>query len=707
MSPARASSLANLPVRGAIGFAGLAAFTWAVATYALGKVPLDAGFAPTLAVLIGAGMLTRRYGIPLPGNGFASYVLGVMVFAVLLRGGAFAVLIAPAAMLGGDLLLRRLPWPAAASNAAHLSAGTALVGVAYELIGGAGGAGALTAANVGPLLALLVLLPTVVNGTFYLELATGEQTIAWVDARLTARWEAVVYCVSAGLALGCLALLHARPPVAVTIATIGALAGAAAGSWYVIRTAVRADELRLLQTVSQVAATELSLVRSFPKIQQLTRRLVAWEDMGFARLDAAKREMVVVADTATPADASPVRFDADAGPVGEAARTGRAVVARDLRPGQFPAARGRAPGAALVVPLRLGDQLVGLWTVRHSDPRMYRESDGRLLDLVAPQLALMLAIQDAVDPVVHAADQVTQYVQTLTATAQQIHASSQEVTAAAQRASHGASQAAALVNTTAARSTELQRNADDTAAAGDQTRDAGTRMEETIGRVRGAMETAARRLGELGASAQESAGEVARLRDAAGEVERFSETIATIANQTNLLALNATIEAARAGAHGRGFAVVADEVHKLAEESGREARGVHRAVQETRRALDRAAELLERMRAELADVATGSTQWVADLQAVAEAAAATSRAGRRVADAARASTAVAVDMAAALARAEGGAGDSSQEAAAVAAAAAEQLHAIEELAQGATELSGVADRLTRAIRFARGNGARA
>jgi methyl-accepting chemotaxis protein len=90
-------------------------------------------------------------------------------------------------------------------------------------------------------------------------------------------------------------------------------------------------------------------------------------------------------------------------------------------------------------------------------------------------------------------------------------------------------------------------------------------MEETIGRVRGAMETAARRLGELGASARESAGEVARLRDAAGEVERFSETIATIANQTNLLALNATIEAARAGAHGRGFAVVADEVHKLAE----------------------------------------------------------------------------------------------------------------------------------------------
>jgi hypothetical protein len=62
-------------------------------------------------------------------------------------------------------------------------------------------------------------------------------------------------------------------------------------------------------------------------------------------------------------------------------------------------------------------------------------------------------------------------------------------------------------------------------------------------------------------------------------------------------------------------------------------------------------------------------------------------------------------MVTALAQAEGGAGGSSQEAAAVAAAAAEQLRAIEDLAQGATELAGIADGLTRAIGFARGNGA--
>src|SRR5512134_384147 len=151
MSPTRASSLSTLPVRGAVGFAGLAAFAWAAAIYALGRVPLDPGFFPALILLVAAGMITRRYGIPLPGNGFASYVLGVMILAVLLRGSAFGVLVAPGAMLGGDLLLRRLPWRAAVSNAAHLSVGTALVGLGYEVVGGATGAEALGAANVWPL----------------------------------------------------------------------------------------------------------------------------------------------------------------------------------------------------------------------------------------------------------------------------------------------------------------------------------------------------------------------------------------------------------------------------------------------------------------------------------------------------------------------------------------------------------------------------
>src|SRR2546422_7230817 len=126
--------------------------------------------------------------------------LGVMVFAVLDRGWPCAALVAPVAMGAGDLVLRRLPGRAALGNAAHLTAGTAVVGAAYERLGGAGGGDALTAANLPALAVLLVLLPVVVNSTFYLELSLGR-TLAWVDAWLTARWETIVYGCSAALAL--------------------------------------------------------------------------------------------------------------------------------------------------------------------------------------------------------------------------------------------------------------------------------------------------------------------------------------------------------------------------------------------------------------------------------------------------------------------------------------------------------------------------
>lgn len=705
-SGASPSPLPALLVRGAVALGGAAAVVWAAAAHSLGQVPSDGNVGALLAGLTAAGVLSRRFGIPLPGNGFASYVLGVSVFAVLARGPAFGVLVPPVAMLIGDYFWRRLPPLAALSNAAHLTAGTAVASLVYVAIGGATGTGALAGGNAVPLAAFLVLLPVVVNGTFYLELATGR-AMAWVDPWLTLRWEAVLYVTSVALALGAFDLWAAAPGPAVTLLASAALAGGTIGSWYVIRTAVRADELRLVQGLAQLATAELSLARAFPRLQVLTRRLVPWDDMGFARLERGTRQLMTLVDTAAPPGAKPLPCEADTGLIGDAIRAGAARVVHDLRPGALPVPGGATPGAAILVPLRRGEDVVGLWTIRHTDPRMYRHADARLLDRVALQLGLLIALEEAVAPVIGAADHVTQYVQGLTATTQQIHASSQEVAAAAQRASQGATGAAGLVTGSAAHSAELRRNADDTVAAGDETRDAGIRMEEAIGRVRAAVDAAARRLTELGAAAEESGREVARLRDAAVDVQRFSETIATIANQTNLLALNATIEAARAGAHGRGFAVVAEEVQKLAAESGHEARSVHRAVQDTGRALDRAAELLERMRVELAAVVQGSQQWGRELLAVAEAAAATSRAGRRVAEAARGSSAVAGQMMDALTRAGAGAEGSSQEAAAVAAAAAEQLRAIEDLAQGATELAGVADRLVTAVQFARGDGARA
>ncbi len=687
-------------VRGAVGFAALLAYALALAAYASGRAPVAAGLV-ALPILVAAA-LARRYGVPLPGDGFASYILGVALFTLLERGWAFAVLLAPLGAGVGDMVLRRLSLRQAAGNAAHLTAGTAVVGASYIGLGGAIGADALSRENFWPLAALVMLVFVVINGTYYLELALNR-AVAWVDAELTARWEAIVYVTSVALALMWLWLVHAPVSAGPALLVGVALVAVTAGATYVIRLGVRADEMHLIHRLSEVIAAEVSLARSFPKIQALVRRLVPVEHMGFARYDPRAHEMELVADTArAPTAGAPFRFDADAGLTGEAVRLRQPVVAHRLRSDQVIVPDGERPGAELLVPLYHAGELVGLWSLRHSDPLMYRESDGDLLNLLAPQLALMLAIERSVEPVLGASDRTAQDVRSLGATTEEIHAASEEVAASARRASQGAAEAAGLVGGVAGEAAELQKNANDLAAAGDETRTTGAEMAATTDRVRTATQAAAHRLTGLGATTEEGAGEVRRLREVAAQVERFSETIGFIANQTNLLALNATIEAARAGVHGRGFAVVADEVHKLAEESGREARNVARAVQETRRALDRAAHLLERMHADLTEVVSGSTAWVADLDRITAAADATARSGTRVSDVARANAELASRMARSLTQAQTAALTSTEEAEAVAAAAAEQLRAIESLTQGATRLAALADNLSRAIRFVRG-----
>ena len=696
----RLAAAPALVVRVIISLAALVCVGAGVAAFAGGRVAVGENLPLAAALLILVAAVTRRYGIALPGNGFSSYVVGVMLFAILDRGWAFAAVVAPLAMIVGDVLLRRLPLRAALGNAAHLTTGSTLIGLMYARLGGATGAAALAADNVGPVALTVVLLPMVVNGTFYLELALG-QTIAWVDARLTLRWESIVYLVSAVLALGWLALVHAAIPAGPRALLTGALALVTAGSLYVLRLGVRADELNLIQRLAQVIAAEMTLSRSFVRVQELTRQLVPWEQMGFARYDPRTRQMELVADTAAQPGAT-FRFDSDAGLTGEALRLRRPVVAHGLAKGQVVVPGAETPGSEMLVPLYHGGQLVGLWSVRHSDPAMYRPSDGELLELLAPQLALMVAIDGSLRPVTGASDQTTQYVQTLTATTEEIHASSEEVAASAQRASHGAGQAATLVAAAASEAGQLKDSAAELAAAGDRTREAGSQMEKTADKVRTGTQHAVRQLTDLGATTEESAAEVGRLRDVAAQVEKFSETIGFVANQTNLLALNATIEAARAGIHGRGFAVVADEVHKLAEASGREARNVGKAVQDTRRALDRAAQLLERIRGDLGQVVHNSADWVHDLDRIADAAGQTARAGKQVAEVGRQSAALATKITETLGQARSAAQTSSEEAEAVAAAAAEQLRAIEDLAHGATELSALADQLSQALRFMRG-----
>src|SRR2546425_216885 len=109
----------GLLVRALVALGAVAAIAAGLAAFASRRAPLGSDLAQEIVVLVVVGALTRRYGIALPGNGFSSFILGVTAYAILDRGWAFGILLAPLAMLAGDLALRRLPVAAALDHAAH------------------------------------------------------------------------------------------------------------------------------------------------------------------------------------------------------------------------------------------------------------------------------------------------------------------------------------------------------------------------------------------------------------------------------------------------------------------------------------------------------------------------------------------------------------------------------------------------------------
>src|SRR5690242_3207022 len=108
-SLSRLKTSPGLLVRALVALVAAGAITAAATALASGPAPLGASVAEEGVVLAVLGALARRYGIPLPGKGFTSYILGVTVYAILDRGWPFGVLVAPAAMITGDLVWRRLP----------------------------------------------------------------------------------------------------------------------------------------------------------------------------------------------------------------------------------------------------------------------------------------------------------------------------------------------------------------------------------------------------------------------------------------------------------------------------------------------------------------------------------------------------------------------------------------------------------------------
>jgi methyl-accepting chemotaxis protein len=670
-----------------------------VAAFLTGNIPAPFPLVE-FALLVSAAALLRRFGLPLPGKGFASFILLVPLFTFLHRGWGWAALVSVVGILVGDVVVRRLPIKVAAANGGLIGFAVVLVGVLYDRIGGVHGALALGSTNTLPLIFAAIVLPMIPNAFFYLQIYLSDAA-GFVDPRLTLRWEAVVAVLDVALAFGWLGALATHAPVAIVVERTAALLGLTALAHYICRRGVRADELALLQRLARAIAADVNIERNFATIQRLTSSLIPWAEMGFSRYDQGQESMVVVLDT-EPANVG-VRVAAGGGPLGEALQRRRAVAigAMARRGWTQDALRGQQ-GSQILVPLFQGDIPTGAWNLRHPDPLMYRHSDAAMLEGLAPQMALAVAVHSLVSPLVDSSVRTTAHVESVTATSQEIHASSQEVAAAAQRAEAGAERAASLTMKAEEAMVELRALAHDASQAGEETHRAAGEMERAAQAVRAATASTATSLERIGVTVSEGSAEVERLRRASEQVARFAETIGAIADQTNMLALNATIEAARAGAHGAGFAVVADEVRRLAEESGNEAASAARATADTRRVLDRTVRLLEKIRTELDDVASAANQWITELQGIVRTAETAAHLSSRMVEFPRRNAERAAEMQTMLSAVRAAAQESAEEAKVVADAAGEQLEAIESLSRGAIQLSASASQLVEATRFVRG-----
>ena len=89
-------------IQGAILLAAVLFLSYAISGIRTSPEFWDGNQSLNLILLVTAGAFTRRYGIPLPGKGFTSFLFATVWIGLFLHDRHFAVVVAALGTVGGD-----------------------------------------------------------------------------------------------------------------------------------------------------------------------------------------------------------------------------------------------------------------------------------------------------------------------------------------------------------------------------------------------------------------------------------------------------------------------------------------------------------------------------------------------------------------------------------------------------------------------------